>query len=72
MFVSLIFASLGIEYSLGRIPMASCDFSTHSYSYDDVKNDFELTYFSLAMEDTKYKVNIDDTNGGNHHSLGTA
>lgn len=43
---------------MGRIPMASCDFSTHSYSYDDFENDFELTNFSLTKEDTKYKVSV--------------
>lgn len=47
---------LGIEYSLGRIPMASCDFSTHPYSYDDNDGDFNLTKFSLTTEDYKYKV----------------
>ncbi|XP_072018680.1 lysosomal acid glucosylceramidase-like [Amphiura filiformis] len=52
------FGTDGIEYSLGRIPMASCDFSTRSYSYDDYANDFELKNFSLAMEDTKYKIPI--------------
>jgi len=38
----------GIEYSLGRIPMAGCDFSTHVYSYDDVaEEDLNLTHFSV-------------------------
>lgn len=46
----------GIEYTLGRIPMASCDFSTHPYSYDDIPGDFMLQNFSLAEEDTKYKI----------------
>lgn len=46
----------GIEYTLGRIPMASCDFSTHPYSYDDNEGDFNLTKFSLTLEDKKYKV----------------
>lgn len=47
---------LGIEYTLGRIPMASCDFSTHPYSYDDNNGDFNLTKFSLTQEDKKFKV----------------
>ncbi|CAH1798081.1 unnamed protein product [Owenia fusiformis] len=46
----------GIEYSLGRVPMASCDFSTRPYSYDDSPGDFDLKNFSLAMEDLKYKI----------------
>lgn len=27
------------NFTVGRIPIASCDFSTHVYSYDDVKDD---------------------------------
>ncbi|KAH3697023.1 lysosomal acid glucosylceramidase-like [Dreissena polymorpha] len=46
----------GIEYNLGRIPMASCDFSTHIYSYDDVDGDLKLENFKLADEDIKYKI----------------
>ena len=46
----------GIEYNLGRVPMASCDFSTHAYSYDDHPNDTSLLKFVLADEDLKYKV----------------
>lgn len=36
--------------------MASCDFSTHVYSYDDVDGDFNLTNFALTIEDYNYKV----------------
>ncbi|KAL8563547.1 hypothetical protein ACOMHN_060863 [Nucella lapillus] len=50
------FASEGIEYTIGRVPMASCDFSTHQYSYDDVDGDFALKNFSLAPEDLKFKI----------------
>lgn len=56
MIVSL-FCPPGIEYNIGRIPMASCDFSTREYSYDDVAGDLSLSKFSLAMEDIKFKVN---------------
>ncbi|XP_060062556.1 lysosomal acid glucosylceramidase-like isoform X1 [Ylistrum balloti] len=52
------FSSEGIEYNLGRIPMASCDFSTRLYSYDDEPGDLNLTKFSLATEDFKYKIPI--------------
>ena len=47
---------VGIEYSVGRIPIGSCDFSTHPYSYDDVDGDFNLTKFQLAKEDLTLKV----------------
>ncbi|MFH4977701.1 hypothetical protein AB6A40_004410 [Gnathostoma spinigerum] len=50
------FGDDGIQYSLGRVPIASCDFSTREYSYDDVENDFELKHFSLAEEDYKFKI----------------
>ncbi|CAL1536498.1 unnamed protein product [Lymnaea stagnalis] len=46
----------GIEYTIGRVPIASCDFSTHPYSYDDFSQDLNLTKFSLASEDFKYKI----------------
>ena len=50
------FSASGIEYNIGRVPMASCDFSTHVYSYDDYDGDFQLKNFSLAKEDLKFKI----------------
>ncbi len=47
---------VGLKYRLGRVPMASCDFSTREYSYADTAGDFELKHFKLAEEDYKYKV----------------
>ncbi|KAI6072929.1 Glucosylceramidase [Aix galericulata] len=52
------FSEEGLEYNLVRIPMASCDFSLHAYTYDDVPYDYELTHFSLRDEDTKLKIPI--------------
>jgi Glycosyl hydrolase family 30 TIM-barrel domain len=46
----------GIEYGIGRIPMAGTDFSTRTYSYDDVEGDVALSNFNLAEEDFVYKV----------------
>ncbi|XP_005104817.1 lysosomal acid glucosylceramidase [Aplysia californica] len=54
--ISSYFAKDGIEYTVGRVPMASCDFSTHPYSYDDVAGDLTLSKFALAPEDLKYKI----------------
>jgi hypothetical protein len=48
--------SSGIEYTLGRVPMAGCDFSTREYSYNDVDGDFNMTNFALTDEDMQYKV----------------
>uniref|UniRef100_A0A915HYL0 Glucosylceramidase n=1 Tax=Romanomermis culicivorax TaxID=13658 RepID=A0A915HYL0_ROMCU len=46
----------GIAYNMGRVPIASCDFSTSNYSYDDVVDDMELKHFALAKEDVKFKI----------------
>lgn len=47
----------GLQYSLGRVPIASADFSTHSYSYDDVPNDFDLQHFDVSM-DEEFKLPV--------------
>ncbi|XP_067878884.1 lysosomal acid glucosylceramidase-like isoform X2 [Heterodontus francisci] len=52
------FSEEGIEYNIIRVPMASCDFSTHVYTYDDHPGDLDLQHFSLTMEDTKMKIPI--------------
>ncbi|KAI1731056.1 glycosyl hydrolase family 30 TIM-barrel domain-containing protein [Ditylenchus destructor] len=54
--IEAYYGNNGIEYSLGRVPMASCDFSTHAYSYCDTEDDFNLTSFALADEDFKFKI----------------
>lgn len=54
--VDSYFGKNGLEYNIGRVPIASCDFSTHEYSYDDVHDDFELKHFALPDEDLKLKV----------------
>ncbi|XP_065322963.1 lysosomal acid glucosylceramidase-like [Gordionus sp. m RMFG-2023] len=55
-FLRSYYSELGINYNMIRIPMASCDFSTHVYSYDDHDNDFNLTHFELTVEDTHHKI----------------
>ncbi|PAV80452.1 hypothetical protein WR25_22915 [Diploscapter pachys] len=50
------FTENGLEYNIGRVPIASTDFSTRVYSYDDSKNDFELKNFNLSKEDLLYKI----------------
>uniref|UniRef100_A0A914V756 Glucosylceramidase n=1 Tax=Plectus sambesii TaxID=2011161 RepID=A0A914V756_9BILA len=46
----------GIQYSIGRVTMASTDFSTREYSYDDVDGDFTLEHFALAPDDFQFKI----------------
>lgn len=51
------FGPSGIEYSVGRIPMGSCDFSVEQYSFDDVPGDYNLTHFDDGVEkDTAQRV----------------
>ncbi|KAL7079725.1 hypothetical protein ACQ4LE_001831, partial [Meloidogyne hapla] len=46
----------GIKYNIGRVPIASCDFSTHEYSYMDTPNNFSLNEFKLTPEDYELKI----------------
>ncbi|CAK5082014.1 unnamed protein product [Meloidogyne enterolobii] len=46
----------GIRYSVGRVPISSCDFSSRVYSYCDTDNDFKLKTFALAEEDLHMKA----------------
>lgn len=48
----------GIGYSVVRVPMASCDFSTHLYTYADTPEDYNLDNFTLAPEDIRMKVSL--------------
>ncbi|CAG2104823.1 unnamed protein product [Medioppia subpectinata] len=56
------FGPTGIEFSVARIPIASSDFSTHTYTYDDLQSpgmtedDYELKHFALVQEDLDYKI----------------
>ncbi|XP_049270088.1 putative glucosylceramidase 4 [Rhipicephalus sanguineus] len=46
----------GLAYTIGRIPLASCDFSERKYTYDDTPGDLELKNFTLAPEDFEIKI----------------
>ena len=48
--MELLFGKTGLGYSLGRIPINSCDFSVESYSFDDVDGDFELNHFDMGLQ----------------------
>ena len=50
------FSTDGIEFNFGRVPIAGCDFSTHTYTYDDVPGDINFTHYNLTLEDFYYKV----------------
>jgi glucosylceramidase len=44
------FGKDGLQYNIGRIPMAAADFSTSLYTYAPVWNDFELNNFTISMD----------------------
>ncbi|VDM75513.1 unnamed protein product [Strongylus vulgaris] len=50
------FGENGIGYNMGRVPIASTDFSTREYSYADTAGDMEMKTFSLLEDDLKYKI----------------
>ncbi|KAG8304354.1 hypothetical protein J6590_057986 [Homalodisca vitripennis] len=57
-FLESFFGVSGLEYTFGRVPMASSDFSQRTYTYDDVAGDVELKYFNLTQDDFMYKIPI--------------
>lgn len=48
----------GSEYTFGRVPIASTDFSLREYSYDEIDGDFDLTHFALQNDDFQYKAGL--------------
>ncbi len=56
MLLESYFSTNGLEYSMGRIPIAGTDYSPRLYSYDDNDGDLNLTQFKLQKEDFDYKV----------------
>jgi glucosylceramidase len=56
MLIESYFSTNGLEYSMGRIPIAGSDYSPRHYSYDDNDGDVNLTHFELQKEDIDYKV----------------
>jgi O-glycosyl hydrolase len=48
--LDLYFGINGLGYSMGRVPIHSCDFSINSYTYDDYEDDFTLQYFDKTLQ----------------------
>jgi glucosylceramidase len=44
------FGPEGIGYTIGRVPMGSCDFGTEQYNYDDVPGDYGMSHFDTAVQ----------------------
>ncbi|EGZ17886.1 putative glycoside hydrolase family 30 protein beta-glucosidase/xylosidase [Phytophthora sojae] len=53
------FSETGLQYTLGRVPIGSTDFSTSIYSYNDVVDDFEMEHFSIAVDKSSSSHKID-------------
>ncbi|CAJ0948067.1 unnamed protein product, partial [Mesorhabditis belari] len=54
--INQYYGKAGIGYRLTRTVVASADFSTHVYSYNDVDQDFDMKNFNLTQEDYLYKI----------------
>ena len=50
MILDMYFSKDGIRYSMGRVPIGSCDFSLDHYTYDEVEGDVNLTHFSIEHD----------------------
>mmetsp|Transcript_38158 Transcript_38158/g.85474 ORF Transcript_38158/g.85474 Transcript_38158/m.85474 type:complete len:488 (+) Transcript_38158:41-1504(+) len=47
--LELYFGRTGHQYTVGRVPINSCDFSPQSYSFDDAADDFEMAQFDKEV-----------------------
>ena len=51
--IRLYFSSEGLAYTVGRVPINSCDFgpgdATRFYNFDNVTNDVDLKYFDDSV-----------------------
>ena len=45
-----LYAKEGLNLSVGRIPVGSCDYSAELYTYDDVPGDVSLEHFSIDRD----------------------
>ncbi|KAF4675640.1 hypothetical protein FOL46_000832 [Perkinsus olseni] len=49
-FIELYFGQSGLRYTMGRIPINSCDFSPYTYNFDNVSDDFTLEHFDDSLK----------------------
>ena len=50
-FLKDLYTDSGLDLQVGRIPIGSCDYSAELYSYDDVKEDTDLKFFSVKKDE---------------------
>ena len=46
----MYFSEDGLRYNMGRLPIGSCDFSYNHYTYDDQRDDENLTHFTIEHD----------------------
>ncbi|KAG6602903.1 putative glycosyl hydrolase family 30 protein [Phytophthora cinnamomi] len=59
MILDAYYSADGIQYTTGRIPISSTDFSTSIYSYDATVDDFDMSDFSIAVDKTSATHKLD-------------
>ncbi|RLN26013.1 hypothetical protein BBJ28_00027042, partial [Nothophytophthora sp. Chile5] len=57
--VDAYYSADGIQYTTGRIPISSTDFSTSIYSYDATVDDLAMSAFSIAVDKTPTSHKLD-------------
>ena len=48
--LQMYFSGEGLRYNMARLPIGSCDFSLETYNYDSVKDDANLSNFSIEHD----------------------
>ncbi|XP_019851801.1 PREDICTED: putative glucosylceramidase 3 [Amphimedon queenslandica] len=48
--LNMYFSEDGLRYNMGRLPIGSCDFSYNHYTYDEVRDDENLTHFTIEHD----------------------
>jgi glucosylceramidase len=56
--IDAYFAQDGLQYTLGRVPIGSCDFSESVYSYNPVVDDFDMKNFSIEVDRATHKLDF--------------
>ncbi|DAZ98367.1 TPA: hypothetical protein N0F65_000686 [Lagenidium giganteum] len=58
--VDAYYSDSGIQYTIGRIPIGSADFSESIYSYNPSVDDFDMAHFSIDVdrEPTSHKLSL--------------
>jgi len=55
-FLEAYYGPTGLEYTLGRVPMGSTDFSLGEYNYNNEQNDYSLETFDISVDSDLLKT----------------